>query len=161
MNAPTDPAATGKAESGSWTSRRRLLTALAGGIPDRVPLNTYELAGRDSRDWYNNQPSYRGLMEYIRTHIDCITNWNLRPATDRYTCQERFLCSDFPVEIETRSETDGPFQRTTRLCHTPKGVLRSVKQATADVYTTWRVEHWCKSIADVDNALSVPYEPAR
>ena len=32
---------------------------------------------------------------------------------------------------------------------------------TADVHTTWRVEHWCKSIADVDKALSVPYEPAR
>jgi uroporphyrinogen-III decarboxylase len=29
------------------------------------------------------------------------------------------------------------------------------------VHTTWRVEHWCKSPADVDRALSVPFEPAR
>jgi uroporphyrinogen-III decarboxylase len=144
-----------------WTSRRRLLTALTGGTPDRVPINTYELAGRNSRDWYNQQPSYRSLMDYIRAHTDCITNWNPRPATDRYTCEERFLCSDYLVEIETRTETVGQFHRTTRTCHTPKGDLRSATQAAVDVYTTWQVEHWCKSTADVDKALSVPYEPAR
>ena len=144
-----------------WTSRRRLLTALSGGTPDRVPINTYELAGRNSLDWYNQQPSYRALMDYIRAHTDCMTNWNPRPTTDRYTCEERFLCSDYPVEIETRTETAGQFQRTTRICHTPNGDLRSVSQAAADVHTTWQVEHWCKSTADVDKALSVPYEPAR
>jgi uroporphyrinogen-III decarboxylase len=145
----------------AWTSRRRLLTALSGGTPDRVPINTYELAGRNSRDWYNTQPSYRSLMDYVRAHTDCMTNWNPRPATDRYTCEERFLCSDYPVEIETTTETAGQFQRTRRICHTPKGDLCSITQAAADVYTTWQVEHWCKSIADVDKALSVPYEPAR
>ncbi|MEI6779874.1 MAG: uroporphyrinogen decarboxylase family protein [Verrucomicrobiota bacterium] len=144
-----------------WTSRRRLLTALSGGTPDRVPINTYELAGRNSRDWYNLQPSYRSLMDYIRAHTDCITNWNPRPATDRYTCEERFLCSDYPVEIEFSTEMAGSFQRTKRICHTPKGDLSSVTQAAPDVYTTWQVEHWCKSLADVDKALSVPYEPAR
>jgi uroporphyrinogen-III decarboxylase len=144
-----------------WTGRRRLLTALAGGTPDRVPINTYELAGRNSLDWCNQQPSYRGLMDYIRAHSDCMTNWNPRPATDRYTCEERFLCSDYPVEIETRTEPAGQFQRTTRICHTPKGDLRSVAQKAEDVHTTWQVEHWCKSTADVDKALSVPYEPAR
>jgi hypothetical protein len=144
-----------------WTSRRRLRTALAGGIADRVPINTYELAGRNSLDWYNQQPSYRGLMDYLRAHTDCITNWNPRTATDCYTCEERFLCSDYPVEIESRTETAGQFQRTTRICHTPGGDLRSVSQTAVDVYTTWQVEHWCKNTADVDKALSVPYEPAR
>ena len=144
-----------------WTSRRRLLTALSGGTPDRVPINTYELAGRNSLDWYNQQPSYRSLMDFIRAHTDCITNWNPRATSDRYTCEERFLCSDFPVEIETHTESADQFQRTTRVCHTPKGDLRSVAKASADVHTTWQVEHWCKNIADVDKALSVPYEPAR
>ena len=144
-----------------WTSRRRLLTTLAGGTPDRVPINTYELAGRNSVDWYNQQPSYRGLMDYVRAHTDCVTNWNPRPVTDRYTCQERFLCSDYPVAMESRTESAGQFERTTRICHTPQGDLSSVTQAAADVYTTWQVEHWCKSTADVDKALSVPYEPAR
>ena len=144
-----------------WTGRRRLLTALSGGTPDRVPINTYELAGRNSLDWCNQQPSYRGLMDYIRAHTDCMTNWNPRPATDRYTCEERFLCSDYPVEIEIHTETAGQFERTTRICHTPGGDLRSVRQKAADVHTTWQVEHWCKTSADVDKALSVPYEPAR
>jgi uroporphyrinogen-III decarboxylase len=143
-----------------WTSRRRLMTALCGGTPDRVPINTYEMAGRDSRCWYSNQPSYRSLMNFIREHTDCITNWNPRTATDRYTCEERFLCSDYPVEIENHTDNVGQFERTTRICHTPKGDLRLVTQVAADVYTTWPVEHWCKSIADVDKALSVPYEPA-
>jgi uroporphyrinogen-III decarboxylase len=144
----------------AWTRRRRLLTALACGKPDRVPINTYELAGRNSRDWCNTQPSYRALMEYIRAHTDCITNWNPKPATDRYTSDERFLCSDYPVEIDTRTETVAQFERTTRICHTPKGDLRLITQSTADVHTTWHVEHWCKSTEDVDKALSVPYEPA-
>jgi uroporphyrinogen-III decarboxylase len=144
-----------------WTGRRRLLNALAGGTPDRVPINTYELAGRNSLDWCNQQPSYRGLMDYIRAHTDCMTNWNPRPATDRYTCEERFLCSDYPVEFDTHAETAGQFERTTRICHTPKGDLQQVTQKAADVHTTWHVEHWCKSTADVDKALSVPYEPAR
>ncbi len=147
--------------SSAWTSRRRLLTALSGGIPDRVPINTYELAGRNSLDWYNSQPSYQGLMDFIREHTDCITNWNPRAATDRYTCEERFLCSDFPVEMESRTETVEEFERTTRICRTPQGDLRSVTQRDPNVHTTWRVEHWCKSPADVDKALSVPYEPAR
>jgi uroporphyrinogen-III decarboxylase len=155
MNVPQPPS------PDQWTSRRRLLTALAGGTPDRVPINTYELAGRNSQDWYNQQPSYRSLMDYLRAHTDCITNWNPRAATDHYTCEERFLGSDYPVEIEVRTETVGPYQRTTRICHTPKGPLRSVTQTNPQVHTTWQVEPWCKNCDDVDKALSVPYEPAR
>lgn len=149
-----DPAAN------NWTSRRRLLAVLSGQVPDRVPINTYELAGRNSMDWYNRQPTYAGLMDFIRGNTDCITNWNPRTATDRYTCEERFLCSDFPVEIEETIQAVDDFERTTRICHAPKGDLRSIRQMRPDVHTTWQVEHWCKSAADVDVALSVPYAPA-
>ena len=148
-------------QNGSWTSRRRLLTALEGGTPDRVPINTYELAGRNSLDWYNRQPSYAPLMEFIRAHTDCITNWNPRAATDQYTCHEHFLCSDYPVPIESTTEWTGEFERTTRIARTPRGPLRSVTQSTPNVYTTWESEHWCKNLEDVDKALSVPYQPAQ
>lgn len=143
-----------------WTSRRRLLVALAGGTPDRVPINTYELAGRNRLDWYNQQPSYRPLMEFIRSHTDCITNWNPRPSAGRSTAEARLLGSDFPVEMETYLESDGIIERTTRICHTPRGDLRCVQQRSRDLHTTWQVEHWCKSLEDVDRALSVPYQPA-
>jgi uroporphyrinogen-III decarboxylase len=144
-----------------WTSRRRLLEALACGTPDRVPINTYEMAGRDSLDWYNNQPSYARLMDYIRAHTDCITNWNPQPPNDRYIGTDGFLGSGYLVETETRTETVGRSIRTTTVIHTPKGELCCVTQKDPAVNTTWIVEHYCKSTHDVDKALSVPYEPAQ
>jgi len=88
--------------SDGWTGRRRLLAALACGTPDRVPINTYELAGRDSLDWYNQQPGYLALMDMIREHTDCITNWNPQAIGDSYLSTERFLCSDYPVDQSNR-----------------------------------------------------------
>ncbi len=143
-----------------WTGRKRLLTALACGVPDRVPVNTYEIAGRDSRDWYARQPSYRKLLEAIRSRTDCITNWTPKASADMYGSSERFLASDHPVEMDVRIETDGKFTRTIRTLHTPRGDLRSITQSRPDVFTTWQIEHWCKSLEDVDRALSVPYAPA-
>ncbi|MGQ9673120.1 MAG: uroporphyrinogen decarboxylase family protein [Candidatus Aminicenantales bacterium] len=147
-------------ENKVWTRRRRLLTALSCGIPDRVPINTYEMAGRDSHDWYNNQPSYRRLMDYIRAHTDCITNWNPQPPNDRYVGVDGFLGSSFPVPTETLTVEVGDSIRTTTILHTPKGDLRQVTQKNPHVNTTWVLEPYCKTIADVDRALSVPYEPA-
>ncbi len=147
-------------QSDLWTSRRRLLTALSCGVPDRVPINTYEMAARDSRDWYNNQPSYRRLMDYIREHTDCITNWNPQPFGDNYIGVDGFLGSSYPVRMDTRTEQVGAIIRTTTILHTPKGELRQVTQKDPQVNTTWVAEHYCKTPADVDRALSVPYEPA-
>ncbi len=146
--------------SEAWTSRRRLLTAQSCGVPDRVPVNTYEMAGRDSRDWYNNQPSYARLMEYIRAHTDCITNWNPQPPNDRYIGTDGFLGSSYPVPMDTETEQAGDFVRTTTVLHAPAGDLRQVTQKDPSVNTTWVAEHYCKTTADVDRALSVPYEPA-
>jgi hypothetical protein len=145
----------------AWTGRRRLLTALACRIPDRVPVNTYEMAGRDSRDWYNNQPSYARIMDCIRKKTDCITNWNPLPPNDRYIGMDGFLGSAYPVPMETEVEEEGNFVRTTTWLETPRGNLRSVSQKDPSVNTTWVVEHYCKNSADVDGALSVPYEPAQ
>ncbi len=142
-----------------WTGRRRLLTALECGTPDRVPINTYELAGCDSKDWYNLQPSYASLMERIRSSTDCITNWDPAPVTDKYIATERFLCSDYPVEVDVHEETHGTETTTTRVVHTPAGDLRSVTMTDSLIHTTWTLEHFCKSLDDVDRALSVPYEP--
>ena len=111
----------------AWTSRRRLLTALAGGTPDRVPVNTYELAGRNSLDWCNQQPSYRGLMDYIRAHTRL--HDQLEPAAGHGPLHLRGAVSCAPTtrwRLRPRTETAGQFQRTTRVCHTPKGDLRSV-----------------------------------
>ncbi len=149
-----------------WTSRRRLLTALTCGVPDRVPINTYEMPGRDSTDWYNRQPSYAELMRFIREHTDCITNWSPRacqdtPGADPAATIVGFLGSAHPCPATIETEQVGAVLRTTTTLHTPRGDLRRVTERDPTVLTTWTIEHWCKGSDDVDRALSVAYAPMR
>ncbi|NQU38732.1 MAG: hypothetical protein HQ523_02140 [Lentisphaerae bacterium] len=143
----------------TWTGRRRLLTALTCGIPDRVPINTYEMPGRNEADWYSQQPSYAALMKYIRDNTDAITNWNARINGDETPGTEGLFESAHRMPIETQEERHGTRTRVTQIAHMPKGDLRQVYEHDPSVYTTWNIEHWCKSMADVDIALSGPYEP--
>jgi len=134
------------------TSRERIVMALRGEVPDRVPISTYELVGYNSQAFENNDPSYQALMEVIREKTDCLAMWG--PSSNA-----RFLESAYPVEIDVRQErTDGAtvYHRT---LHTPKGDLTHTSKVFDHVHTTWVIEHWCKSIEDVEKALSVPYEP--
>ena len=143
-----------------WTSRRRLLTALHGGVPDRVPVNTYEMAGYDSRCWYNRQPSYTRLMDAVRRHSDCIAMW--RPVVGDPVADAGYgslLCSAYRVPMDVRSERSGNKVRKTRMIHTPCGDLQQVVVEDSELLTEWVVEHWCKSVDDVDTALSIPYQP--
>ena len=142
-----------------YTSRQRLLTALDCGVSDRVPINTYELAGHNSHDWYNLQPSYAPLMDYIRAHTDCITNWNPVQTGDDYVSHGSILYSSHPAEMEVSQQCDGTRTRNVYTLQTPKGELRRITENDDSLYTTWVIEHWCKSVDDVDRALSVPYEP--
>jgi uroporphyrinogen-III decarboxylase len=134
------------------TSRERLLTVLEGGIPDRVPISTYELAGWNSRAFENNDPSYARLMQAIRERADCVCMWD--PATN-----EKFLLSAWPVEIDLAEARAGNETVTRRRAHTPGGTLTETARLVDNVHTTWRTERWCKTPRDVDAALSVPYEP--
>ncbi|HEY0866134.1 MAG TPA: uroporphyrinogen decarboxylase family protein [Fimbriimonas sp.] len=136
------------------TSRQRLLNALELKPTDRVPISTYELVGCNSQAWENHQPSYRRLMDAIRSRTDCVAMWN--PGSDA-----RFLCSSHPVEIESVESRDGACTTFRNTMHTPKGDLTQTLQIFDDVNTVWQVEHWCKSPEDVDKALSVPYQPVR
>ncbi len=156
--------------SSGWTSRQRLLTAFRGAVPDRVPVNTYELSGFDSRDWYNRQPAYARLMDRVRGDTDCITNWNpaIRApggAADRSVgsgtayLDHALAESSSPVPVERKVDSDGRRERITETAHTPSGPVRRVIQVEDGVNTIWQVEHWCKSTEDVDRVLSIPFEP--
>ncbi len=134
------------------TGRTRLLTALAGKTPDRVPISTYELVGHNSRAWENHETSYRRLMQRIRADTDCIAMWNPRGNAT--------LLASVAAVPETCHETrHGTRTRTERVVHTPGGDLRCVTECDDRVHTTWVIEPWCKCLPDVDAALSVPYEP--
>jgi len=134
------------------TSRERILTALSGGMADRVPISTYELVGYNSRSFENNDPSYADLMQLIREKTDCLCMWGP-------TSNETFLGSSHPVEMDIETERIESATITRRTLHTPKGDLSSAIKVFDNVHTTWQLEHWCKEPDDVDKALSVPYAP--
>jgi len=134
------------------TSRERILTALAGGIPDRVPVSTYELVGFNSDAFENKDSSYAALMQVIREKTDCLCMWGLRS-------NETFLASSAPVAIDLVEERLDGATVYHRTLHTPKGDLIHTSKVFDNVHTTWVMEHWCKSSEDIDKALSVPYEP--
>lgn len=136
----------------AMNSRQRLLTALECKAPDRVPISTYELVGYNSKAFENSDPSYARLMQAIRDKTDCICMWEPQPNAV-------FLESSHSADIDVKEvqECDTTISRKT--IHTPKGDLHQTTKTIADVHTVWQTEHWCKSIQDVDKALSVPYEP--
>ncbi len=134
------------------TSKERILTTLQCGVADRVPISTYELVGYNSRAFENNDPSYARLMQVIREKTDCLAMWG--PGSD-----SRFLQSAFPLEIDVREEREDNATIYYRTAHTPKGDLTHVSKVFDNIHTTWTIEHWCKSVEDVDKALSVPYVP--
>jgi hypothetical protein len=101
-------------------------------------------------------------MSYIREHTDCITNWNPRARgreRDDDQPHAHLLASAHPVPVDRTVTREGKTTRTTEVLHTPAGDLRRVFEKHDDVLTTWQVEHPCKDLADVDRALSVPFEP--
>jgi uroporphyrinogen-III decarboxylase len=133
-------------------SRQRLMTVLSGGMPDRVPISTYELVGYDSTSVENNDPSYRTLMQAIRDKTDCLAMWN--PGSN-----EQFLGTAYPVERESHTQRESDRSITHAILHTPLGDISQTMTRIDDINTGWQTEHWCKTIADVDRALSVPYAP--
>ena len=133
-------------------SKQRLLTALRGGQPDRVPISTYELVGHNSESFENQDPSYKRLMDVIRAKTDCMCMWN--PGSD-WT----FLLSANEVEIESNVRKNNGSTTTRYTLRAPGGTLISETKVNDDVHTVWQTQHWCKTPADIDIALSVPFKP--
>ncbi|MDW7673948.1 MAG: uroporphyrinogen decarboxylase family protein [Bacillota bacterium] len=143
-------------------SRERLLAVLKGEMPDRVPINTLELQGYKADDWYNKQPKYKELMDYIRKNTDGINFWY--PYTgqrigDADKGVGRFLTSTKDVKEEVRNWRDGENNFTEIVLKTPKGDLRMIERSNDLVNTVWVTEHFVKDISDLEKVLSIPYEP--
>jgi uroporphyrinogen-III decarboxylase len=136
----------------NMTGRQRLIAALQGEPTDRVPISTYELVGHNSVSWENREPSYARLMDAIRTLTDCICMWNPRSNATVFD-------SSHPVELHAETSREGDFDVTRWSIDMPRGRLTRTTKVSDNVHTVWQTEHWCKSLEDVDAALSVPYEP--
>ncbi len=135
------------------TSRERLLCALHGEIPDRVPVSCYELVGYDTQNFCNIEPSYHDLMEYIREKTDCMAMWN--PSST-----EKYAHSAYDPHAEyVRTETeDGHTVKTT--LKAGGHVLTSVDRYIDGIYTTWHTEPLCKDSDDIEALMSLPFVPA-
>ncbi len=130
------------------TSRERILRTLRREPVDRVPISTYEMSGYNWDSWYNQQPSYKRLMEFIREKTDCLIGCgHSRPnlALEKIRSEEKW------------EEDSCRYRRVT--LHTPKGDLTALYRDQADLFTTWTIEHFVKDIDDLDKWLSIPYEP--
>lgn len=134
------------------TSRERLLAALDLREADRVPVSTYSLGAEGRGAFYWSDPSYARLIRAIRERTDLLRMWYPHST-------EVFLHSASRVPIDVADRREGDATVTERIYHTPKGDLRQVTKVIDGVHTTWEVEHLCKSLDDVEKALSVPYEP--
>jgi uroporphyrinogen decarboxylase len=127
------------------THRERLLVALDGGVPDRVPV-TWELVGRCAHA-LTGDASWRGQCAAHRKIGSAI--FNLQGIGPELHCD---LPAGFSVETEDLGEDNGWHVCENRIV-TPSGTLRErVKQGgiPGDPLVSKRVESFVKSVADYE-----------
>jgi len=142
------------------TSRERLLSALAIGPTDRVPISTYELVGFDEHSWYNQQASYAPLMDLVREKTDCLYMAYL-PGPRLSNPADAVRTTDGSPEgdcVEYREHRQGASRFIRTVYHTSKGDLSSEHRIDDDIYTTWTLEHLLKTIDDLDRYLAISWE---
>jgi uroporphyrinogen-III decarboxylase len=132
------------------TPKERILTALKCGIPDRVPVSTYELDNTLYPDsWERQQPSYVKLMDFVAEKCDlflpCGISWN-DPNIQKIEV------------VNTRKEGIHTF--IDMIWKTPKGDLVQKKRVDDGINTTWTLEHLVKTDEDMEKILSVPFSAA-
>lgn len=133
------------------TPRERILTALRCGVPDRVPISTYEMFPYHRRYEYRH-PSYDPLLQALEGRSDSMVMWD--PPSDGTV-----FCSSYPVDMDVETIRKDNQIITKRTLHTPKGDLTHTVKVIDNIRTTWQTEHWCKNLDDVEKVLSIPYEP--
>ncbi|MFO7612859.1 MAG: uroporphyrinogen decarboxylase family protein [Clostridia bacterium] len=117
-------------------SRERLLACARLQPVDRVPFSGYELDAIQKDNFYNVQPSYRELMEYIKLHGDCLC----------MTSEERPM----PKIAEHRQWRGEGCTWSEKIIHAPGRDLRTLQKKNDDIETWWTLEHFCKDSGDVD-----------
>lgn len=157
----------------TMTSRERLMTVLQHKIPDRVPISTYDMTGwhYDPRDltpsdnslqdyckknifgsymsgWWNESPSYKSLMEYVRKNADCLYMTDVE-TVNNYAAEH--------THIEQKIEGDSTLTYITLV--TPKGDLTQTFRNDKGIHTAWQLEHKIKDEKDIEKYMSIPFDP--
>lgn len=130
------------------TSKQRLLTALSGGIPDRLPVTTHHLmsfflntyaGGINGYDFHRN-------MGFDPVVWDSAPVAN--PAAGQYLDPVSNMICTSEWEVKTEDIPDQKYKTTRYHIHTPGGELTTVIQG--NVYTDWVAERLIKSKNDMD-----------
>jgi len=130
-------------------SRERLLRALRGGQPDRVPVTIYEYSAFDD-GWANRESSYAPLLELERRYGDSFV-WAPFELSLAH-------CDPDAARVSEERRADGAIVRTVEV-NTPKGPLRSVSRRDPGLMTYWQIEPLIKSDQDIECVLSLPDRP--
>ncbi|RJP22096.1 MAG: hypothetical protein C4527_22470 [Candidatus Omnitrophota bacterium] len=128
------------------TSQQRLLKTFRREPVDRVPISTYELLPFGADSWYENQPSYRSLLQFIGENTDILYLWE-RSGINKYRWDE---------EIVEWREGKSTFQRYT--LHTPVHDLTRLTRRDDDLHTTWTIEPLFKTLEDMETYYALPWE---
>jgi len=126
--------------------RERLLTALAGKEPDRMPITLYGVYPYSVGDWRASRPSYRPLLDLARAETDPFCQWSV----DQGTFYGR-------VPAATQLLEDGAFVE--RTVETPLGPITCVTNTSPA--TQWIKKFYLEDDDDVQRFFSIPYEPVR
>jgi Uroporphyrinogen decarboxylase (URO-D) len=135
------------------TSRERLLTALKGGRPDRVPIQIYGTMGyRD--EIIDLTPNHKKLAQAALEKCDLNFSW----GEYYHEFLLRFLSTATKIEVERVPEDGG--EVVTKTISTPKGDLRQVTYEDKEnlSHTRYR-ETFVKTPEDLDKIGSIPYVP--
>jgi len=140
----------------NMTSKERMLTAIEGGIPDRLPVTTHHVIPYFLEKYMDGISEYE-FFEYFG--LDPIT-WTVPHKPDESKGQyydpdqgeigflesRRISTDNWRIEFQ---EIPNPNYKTVRYkIVTPKGVLTTVLQSNQ--YTAWVSEHLIKEKADID-----------
>ena len=132
-------------------SRERLLTALAGGVPDRLPVTTHHLMPSFLINYLDGASEEEFFDLFDLDPIRWV--WDLKPNEEcgdywlPSDADKRWICSD-NWRIEAKELTESRNNATRYDIVTPGGTLSTVLEETH--HTAWVVERLVKNKTDIE-----------
>ncbi len=127
------------------TSRERLLAALRGQLPDRVPVCCSELQAYNPYSWENQEPSFAPLMAFIKQHCDAV----LTLGCPWYSLGEG--------QVEQTTWEEGDWHHARLVYHSPLGDLTQQQLWKPSQKTIWTTEHMLKTPDDIAKYLALDF----
>lgn len=131
------------------TSRERLLLALNGKMPDRVPANLYEINPYAEDTFYTAEESLQDTIELLKREADSF-GWGPVDCGIFYSDPKKVV-----ARTQTKEEGNSTFYHTE--IETPGGVLTCDTRVDEGVATTWTLKHFIENDEDIEKFLSMEY----